>query len=299
MLTPDQQRHKNAIAAALRELEQAVAALVQSLAHDSGPVSAEGARSDMEARHRIGEAFAAIDYGHDDAANETPSCLGVVGVTAPVLDRAAAVNAAKQRLRAVCSPLQNQRVRVPVKDGQGGRVVKSIPLVRVILRELQRSDLNLLAAYRKIPILTGRISRVVYTRAHTRAVYRKSRADIAALLKASNRLTAAGDLARLHQLPIAETHLALVKDRHSHVRANVWFDGLDRRGRGRVQIVADLPLLYPLGRSRDLPEISYPEPDVAPGTPSVQREGKLEAEPFLESLPVYRYRPTQDHRRSR
>jgi hypothetical protein len=127
-------------------------------------------------------------------------------------------------------------------------------------------------------------------------VYRKSRADIAALLKASNRLTAAGDLARLHQLPTAETHLALVKDRHSHVRANVWFDGLDRRGRGRAQIIADLPLLYPLGRARDLPEINYPEPDLAPATPSVQREGKLEAAQFLESLAVYRYRPAPRRR---
>ena len=37
--------------------------------------------------------------------------------------------------------------------------------MRVILRELQRSDLSLLTAYRQIPILTGRIKRVAYTRA--------------------------------------------------------------------------------------------------------------------------------------
>jgi hypothetical protein len=30
---------------------------------------------------------------------------------------------------------------------------KAIPVIRVILRNIQRSDLNLLAAYRKIPIL--------------------------------------------------------------------------------------------------------------------------------------------------
>lgn len=295
MLTPDQQRHKTAIAAALRELEQALSALVQSLAHDNGPVSAEGAASDGEARRRIGDAFAAIDYGQDDEINATPTCLGVAGVSPTVLDRAATVNTAKQWLRAVCSPLQNQRVRVPVKDGQGGRVVKSLPLVRVILRELQRSDLNLLAAYRKIPILTGRASRVVYTRAHTRAVYRKTRTEIEALLEASNRLTAANDLARLRHLPASETHLALVKERQSHVRANVWFDGLDSRNRGRTQVIADLPLLYPQGRSRFQPDISYPEPDT--GQPAVQRTGKLEAEPFLESLPVYRYRPTTGRRR--
>ena len=73
--------------------------------------------------------------------------------------------------------------------------MKSLPLVRVILRELQRSDLNLLAAYRKIPVLTGRVSRVVYTRALTRAVYRKTRAEIAALLEASGRVTVPDDRA--------------------------------------------------------------------------------------------------------
>ena len=181
-------------------------------------------------------------------------------------------------------------MRVPVKDGQGGRVVKSLPLVRVILRELQRSDLNLLAAYRKIPVLTGRVQRVVYTRALTRAVYRQSRAEIAALLEASNRPSATEDLERLRRLPAKETHLALVKERYSNVRANVWFLGLDARNRGRVMVAAELPLLYPLGRSKELPEIRYPDAEQDARTTPIARTGKLEDKPFLDSLPVHRYR---------
>lgn len=295
MLTVEHRPQKAAVAAALREFEQALEQFVRALAHEQAPVSAEGCSTEAEARRRICEAYATIDYAQEDAVNETRSCLGLVAGTAPVIDRAEAVNEAKLRLRAVCVSLKNLRVRMPVKDGQGGQVVKSLPLVRVILRELQRSDLNLLAAYRKIPILTGRVSRVVYTRAHTRAVYRKTRTEIETMLAASNRLTAANDLARLRHLPATVTRLALVKERQSHVRANVWFDGLDSRNRGRTQVIADLPLLYPQGRSRSQPEISYPEPDT--GHPAVQRTGKLEGEPFLESLPVYRYRPTPDRRR--
>ena len=49
---------------------------------------------------------------------------------------------------------------------------------KVALRELQRSDLSLLTAYRQIPVLTRRVKRVAYTR----AVYRKDRAAITALL---------------------------------------------------------------------------------------------------------------------
>jgi hypothetical protein len=253
-------------------------------------VSAEDARSDAEARRRICEAFAAIDYAQADQTNQSHSCLGVVGGSAAVIDRAAAVNEAKAGLREVCAPLQNARMRIPVKDRQGGQVVKSLPLVRVILRELQRSDLNLLAAYRKIPILTGRVERVAYTRARTRAVYRKTRAEIFAMLEASPRPLAADDRQRVERLPARETHLALVKEHYTNIRANVWFHGLDSRNRGRVMIAAELPLLYPLGRSKEIPEIKYPGAEEGPAT-SKPRAGKLEDELFLQSLPVYRYLP--------
>jgi hypothetical protein len=214
-----------------------------------------------------------------------------------VIGRAEAVNAAKDELRERCKKIQNVRVSVPVKDGKGGQVVKMLPLVRVILRELQHSDLNLLAAYRKVPILSGRVARVAYVRARTRSVYRKTRAEIAALLGALDRPGVAEDQARLQRLTERETHLALVKERYTNVRANVWFNGLDARNRGRVQVSAELPLLYPLGRSKDIPEIKYPEPEAGTRPETRQRTGKLEDTPFLETLPVYRYRSSPDRRR--
>ena len=85
------------------------------------------------------------------------------------LNRAHAVNAAKAALKAVCAPLQGIRIRIPVKDHP--TPTKAIPAIRVILRNIQRSDLKLLAAYRRIPILGKPPSTVTYTRANTRAVY--------------------------------------------------------------------------------------------------------------------------------
>jgi hypothetical protein len=254
-------------------------------------VSAEAARTEREARRLVCDAYATIDYAPDDQANESPVCLGVIGGSAAVIDRAEAVNEAKDQLRERCTAISHLRVRVPVKDGRGGRVVKSLPLVRVILRELQRSDLSLLAAYRQIPILTGRVKRVAYTRARTRAVYRKDRVEIAAMVDATGRPGAADDLARLKRLPATETHLALVKERYTNTRANVWFHGLDARSRGRVMVAAELPLLYPLGRSKELPEILYPGAEEGASAPARHRTGKLTNEPYLESVPVYRYRP--------
>ena len=299
--TPSHEAEKLAIAGALKDLERAMDLFVRALSHESAPVSAEAAGSDREARRLVCEAYSTISYAPDDQANESPVCLGVIGGSAAVIGRAEAVNAAKVELRERCKKIQNVRVSVPVKDGKGGRVVKSLPLVRVILRELQRSDLSLLAAYRQIPLLTGRVQRVAYTRARTRAVYRKDRAALLALLQARDRPGTDDDIARLKRLPAQETHLGLVKEHYSNVRANVWFDGLDRRSRGRVMVSAELPLLYPLGRSKALPDIKYPgmttEEGAAP--PARERAGKLEAAPYLATLPVHRYRLEHRHTRNR
>ena len=233
--TPSHDAEKLAIAVALKDLERALGLFVRALSHESAPVSAEAAGSEREARRLVCEAYATISYAPDDQVNESPVCLGLIGGSAAVIGRAEAVNAAKDELREHCKKIQNVRVSVPVKDGKGGQVVKMLPLVRVILRELQHSDLNLLAAYRKVPILSGRVARVAYIRARTRSVYRKTRAEIAALLDGLDRPGTAEDRTRLQRLTERETHLALVKERYTNVRANVWFNGLDARNRGRVQ----------------------------------------------------------------
>ena len=292
----DPEPHKLAIAAALRELERAIELLLQSLLHEPVLVSVQGALSEREAVRRVCDAYGTINYAPEQEVNETVTCPGVVGAPAAVIARAEDVNLAKEKLKSVCTPLQNQRVRISAKDGQGRRLVQSIPLVRVLLRELQRSDVNLLAAYRKLPILTGRPARVAYVRARTRVVRRKTRDAILALLERTDRPGVDADRTRMQRLPATERYLALVEERYENLRANVTFHGLDARHRGRAQFAAELPLLYPLGRSKELPEILYPAPDDGAKEVIQHRAGKLEDEPFLDSLPVYRYRPAP-HRR--
>jgi hypothetical protein len=96
------------------------------------------------------------------------------------------------------------------------------------------------------------------------------------------------DRARLETLDARETHLALVKSRYQNIRANALYARLDQRGRGRIQISAELPLLYAKGRHPQPPEVRFPDPE-APATPSRVRQTKLEVAPFLRSIPVYRY----------
>jgi len=136
---------------------------------------------------------------------------------------------------------------------------KPIPVIRVILRSIQRSDLNLLAAYRKIPLLGAPPLSVTYTRANTRAVYRKTIDDIHTLLLIMQGPEAAEDRARL--------------DRH-----------------GRMQISAELPLMYATGRHAEPPQVTFPVAEEAVSNkPPRARESQLEANSFLKSLPVWRY----------
>ena len=99
---------------------------------------------------------------------------------------------------------------------------------------------------------------------------------------------AIADRERLSTLDRRETHLALVRYHYQNIRANVLYAPLDSKGRGRIQISAELPLIYATGRHSESPEIHFPAPDDAKQPPRV-RKSKLEPQPFLHSLPVYRY----------
>jgi hypothetical protein len=281
--------HHEQVAKSLTTLEASIARLVDALSQDAVSVQVENAASDRSAVRRVCEAYSTIDYRMDDDVNFSVVCLGVVGVNAELLKRAQAVNRAKLQFKTLCTPLQGIRVRIPVKGEK--RPTKAIPAIRVILRNIQRSDLNLLAAYRKIPILDAAPATVTYTRAHTRSVYRKTIDEIADLLSNIQSPAAVADREKLTILDRRITHLALVKQRYENIRANVLYSRLDSRGRGRIQITAELPLLYAKGRRPEPPEVSFPTDVAGLESPRRTRESKLEGQPFLRSLPVYRYGP--------
>ena len=102
------------------------------------------------------------------------------------------------------------------------------------------------------------------------------------------------DRDRLAALTSHETHLVLVQERNANIRANVVYERLDARGRGRVQVVAELPLLYAHGRRPNPPEVQFPvaNRERAGSTTRRARQSKLEQTPYLQSLPVYHYAQT-------
>jgi hypothetical protein len=281
--------HRPAIAKALLSLETAIERLVDALSHRPVSANIDGTTTDRSAIRRACEAYSAINYEMQDEITDSVVCLGVIGVQAEILKRAQAVNTAKAELKALFTPLQRVRIRVPEK---GSSTTRAIPALRVILRNIQRSDLNVHAAYRKIPILDAPPATVTYTRANTRSVYRKTIDEIANMLSNIASSAAIADRERLSTLDRSHTHLALVRYHYQNIRANILYSRLDAKGRGRIQISAELPLIYATGRRTEPPEVHFPTDPEDDGNPRRIRASKLEAAPFLHALPVYRYNST-------
>ena len=166
------------VAASLQDLERRIAAFTDALAHAELLITLDG--NPTSATRRACEAYAGIDYQTHDDAETSLVCLGVISASADILRKAQVVNKAKEEFKELCAPLHRVQVRIPVKGEK--TPTGPISAMRVILRNIQRSDLNLLAAYRKIPILDAPPSTVTYTRANTRSVYRKTVEEIAEML---------------------------------------------------------------------------------------------------------------------
>lgn len=279
---------KPRVAESLRTLEKRLERFVDVLAHRPVWIQVHGAATERDAVREACEAFGNIRYAMEDDVDASPVCLGVIAASAEVLACAEQLNEAKAEFKALCAPLQRVRMRVPVRGEEGP--TKAISVLRVILRALQWSDLNVHAAYRKVPILAAPPRLIAYTRARTRSVYRKSVEEIATTLMNYEGPDASRDRARLASLSPRETHLALVREHYENIRANVAYTRLDKRGRGRVQLPAELPLLCPKGKDFEAPEVRFPvaEPPLAE-VPLKRRALEIEQEPFLRSLPVHRY----------
>ena len=280
---------KRAVAEALRRLERSLAALVDALSHAEAEVNVGGGRNQATALGRVCDAYLAIDNSDDAESGAGPAVLGVIGAPAHVIDRAKAVNEAKAALKKCCGPLQERRISAVVKDSAGRDLVKPMSVIRLILRDVGRPRLNLLTAYRKIPILEKRPKKVGYVKAKTRAVYKRTREQLLALLEESSRPGAEEDRARLRKLPRGEAALVWVRPYQENIRANVTFATADSRARVRRQIAAQLPVLYPLGRSNVLPAVEFPIDGPRRSEGSAPRPARIEAEPYLTTMPVHRY----------
>jgi hypothetical protein len=266
-----------------RRLDDLCDALGQSL-ESLVDLDTQGTDSPME---EVCTAYGQVDLKPLEDKNHSVTRLGVVGVPSRVIVLAERVNEAKLAMKQVWADAQT--VKYPAVSVVDDASAVRVPLPRLVLRRIGRAQLNLMAAYRKVPILPMRPVRVVFACVLTRSVYRRTRRQLETMLQRFDPTIAEKDLKTLAASDVKDA--ALVGKRYPNFRANVWYDGLDANGRGRVQIRAELPMLYPLGRSRRRPEVIYPPPDAAQRSEEDLRLRKagVESEPFLPLIGAHRY----------
>ncbi len=285
------------VASALREVERELEVFIQKLAHGNPLISLDAPFASHRPVETVCDVFARIDYGMEDDVGSSVNCVGVICASQSAVGQALRLNQAKARLQATCSPLQRYRMRVRVRAPDGQEVVRMSTLVRVVLSRIGRSHLNLLAAYRRVPVLGAQPSRIAFTRTLTRRVRRTTREALLERLALSDKPLAAADRERL--LSTRDPEFAVVDPHAPNVRANIWYRARDARNRDCVQLSAEVPLLFGEGRRRELPEIVYPDAAdwarTADG-PRRPRATKLEDRPFLRTLPVFRYRASSAKR---
>jgi len=307
--------HAEHIAARLRELQRLLAAFSLEI-HNSarpqpgevavGPIvvyeaTAERQASDSKKRNRIvrfkelnanasrlaaADALGTIDYAVDAPKNRSIQCFGIIGVPMRLILDAKRINQAKDALKEAIKPISKHQVRIPEENTKR-------QLIRVILRQLQSSSVNLQAAYRKIPLVDEPVKQIRLMNIRTRTVANRTVQSLRDELNVAPGAKGLADLERLSALPASE-YLAHPTDHYERVRAKILLQRCkvvpsrpSLKTPVRIDMPAELPVLFPVSASSVPPEVIGPKPWEQKDTEFVPRT-RLEAEPVVKSLKFYR-----------
>ena len=288
-------RHLPLLAQHLHALEHALHALrneLETLAlrpGPFGPAQTYHQRPDhaWQVRHgpgtvaAIAGALQRLTYDHDDQPNQSHRLPGALGVPHPLLDQVHTVNALKARLKAVCVPLHRYRFPAPVRYPDGTERIVKRQLTTLILARLDRSDVNLLAAYRQIPVIPTIVRSLTHTHYFAQSVPRATVRSLIEQLEIQPSPLALQDLSRLRLLDPRE-HLVSPKARYARLRARASHPHTPRRD---TYVYADLPVLF-LVTARSAPPVLHPPR--APARAESASDPRIEPDPVVHTLNYYR-----------
>lgn len=232
-----------------------------------------------------------VFYDDDQPAREVHMQPALVGASEECLRLTQMTNARRLRVKRALMAL-DRRVHRAVNPLTGRQRRKR--LGDVVLEQHGLARLHRVQVYRSLHVLDERPETVGFVWAQTRRVQRISvealRERIRGLLKNPPQAEfARKDLDLLTSLR-AQEWLALVEAQPMHVRANVTWRRADGSGYIRRMTSATLPLLYPAKAGEPLPRLKPLPQEPTPRGRTARTDRKLETEPFLSTLQVYRYR---------
>ncbi|WP_346797945.1 DNA replication terminus site-binding protein [Halomonas sp. Bachu 37] len=235
---------------------------------------------------------ALFDMWHEEGQDgrETRNYIGLIGADERLMDAVLQANSAKEEI----SRLIN---RIKTSSPQGvseakARLPKRHPDVNEALRGGGLARLHLKQCWRHLPVAPAAVARVrLAWYASGRSIKRLTVAEAEQKLLQLDTDAAHVriQLRKLADIPSQET-LAQVQRQAPLMRANLFYVEPLADGHIRQAMNVALPLFVPIHRGR-LPDYNTP-----PAHPPLQRtrarrrDEKLEDEPFLPSVRVYRYR---------
>lgn len=240
-------------------------------------------------RFKAIQVYRALWYEESQDGRETLTCPGIVGASLETLASARACNIAKDEFKAAVLALKSLG-----REKMNGAMIdlhRRWETVATAMRRLGAARLNLKQAYRHIPLLNRCPLKIGFTWSKQgRVIQRTSVAEARRLLEQRVETPQVQlDLRRLTEISSDEP-LARVRGVCPHLRANIVFAELEQADVSRRLMQAPLPILVPLQRGERLPEFVAVTPE-PPLNPRLRRaDVRIEDEPFLPSIRVYRYR---------
>lgn len=230
-------------------------------------------------RREAADAFTDIGYEHSGAKNQSRKCFGVLGTPKYVIDEALHLNHAKDALKDAVQPIANFRIQVRRGESSDSTLPRHREVSTELLRQVGKADLNLLAAYRHVPIIDEPVHAIRFLITNTRSVPRITVGELRK--KASQRPDL---LDRLDTVPglTEEEYLLAPKKRYSRMRAKLLLQRMQRdQASRRVQLIisAELPILFLMEKADSRwPDIKEPR------SSNAKRKAppaKMEDEPLL------------------
>lgn len=242
-----------------------------------------------QARAEASDILTRFVYTDDQPSRESVIYPAVLGASEKTLRLAAQLNVHKDRVRNLLKAMDDRLVTENIARG------KTRTLTAQVLAHEGLMRLHRMQVYRHVRLIHQRPDRIALGWARTRRVKRCRATDIQTMLKGRLRRAAypgliLADMERLTYLGSGES-LALVDQEPVHVRANLAWLKKDAPGWLRRQVTLALPMLFTSRPGQMMPALKPLPNDADTGGSRVRRGGRvLEPEPFLRTLPVYRYR---------
>ncbi|MDG4550603.1 MAG: hypothetical protein P9F19_15225 [Candidatus Contendobacter sp.] len=243
----------------------------------------------LDMRLKAVQLYRALWYEDSQDGRETLTCPGIVGASLETLSAAHACHVAKDEFKAAVLALKNLG-RVETNNAMAD-LHRRWETVAMAMRRMGAARLNLKQAYRHVPLLERRPLKIGFTWSKQgRVIQRTSVAEARRLLEQRAETPQIRlELQRLAEIASDEP-LARVRGVCPHLRANIVFAALEHGGVSRRLMQTPLPILVPLRRGERLPEFVAVTPE-PPLNPRLRRaDVRIEDEPFLPSVRVYRYR---------